>query len=419
MLNINYSTILTKNLILICDNYPIGLGEFFLDNEIKIAELYFDKIIVIVPKEQDQFNAHYKSKKIFVHEWTYQLKVTLILNTLPFIFSIHTISELFRTRKKTSLKNRIKILVNDALISSYLISQVRKVLSERKIDPKESIFYSYWHDYKALALARLKKKLNGTFVSRAHAFDIFAFRSTFNYLPYKKFVLSNLDQTYSISDNGKKELKQYIEKKHDEKVSVSRLGKLNSRMPLVDKTDDKIIICSCSHFNHIKRVHLIPRILKKVNLTNIHWEHFGWGIAEYEKMVHDELQDARFTFRLNGETENENILDFYSTHFVDLFINLSTHEGIPVSIMEALSAAIPVLATNVGGVSEIVDENCGFLIEKEFNVDLVAKKLEAYLKGSKEIKIDKRKKARLQWENKYNAEKNYADFYKQLLINAK
>jgi glycosyltransferase involved in cell wall biosynthesis len=134
-------------------------------------------------------------------------------------------------------------------------------------------------------------------------------------------------------------------------------------------------------------------------------------------MVHDELQDVKFSFELKGETENENILDFYNSNFVDLFINLSTHEGIPVSIMEAFSAGIPVLATNVGGVGEIVDENCGFIIEKEFNVDLVAKKLEVFLKASKEIKTVKRRNARLQWEKKYNAEKNYNNFYKQVVIN--
>jgi glycosyltransferase involved in cell wall biosynthesis len=408
---------LTKNLILLCDNYPIGLGEFFLDDEIKIAETYFDKIMVIVTKEQYQSFDHYTSDKLVVYEWAYQLNLSLILRSLPFIFSSNTFRELFRMRKQAGLKNIIKIVVNDALKSSNLMNQVRTVLTKEQLNPKESVFYSYWHDFKALALARLKQKIKGTFISRAHSSDIFAFRSAFNYLPYKRFILSNLDQTYSVSDIGKAELEKYIEEKDIEKVSVSRLGKQNLRAPLFEKTDDKIIICSCSHFNHLKRVHLIPRILKKVNIPNIHWVHFGWGYPEYENMVHDELQYARYSFELKGETENENILDFYSTNFVDLFINLSTHEGIPVSIMEAFSAAIPVLATNVGGVGEIVDENCGFIIEKEFNVDLVAKKLEVFLKATLQIQTEKRRNARLQWEKKYNAEKNYHDFYKQLVIN--
>ena len=383
----------------------------------KIAESFFEKIIVIVPLEQYQTFEHYSSPNMMVHQWSVKRDFSIIWNSVPFILSPTTFNEIFKSRTRTNIKNRLKIAFNDVFKSSYLMNEVQAILTKEQINPKESVFYSYWHDFKALALARLKQKIKGTFISRAHSSDIFAFRSTFNYLPYKRFILSNLDQTYSVSDIGKEELESYIEVKDIEKVSVSRLGKQNLRIPLFEKMDDKIIICSCSHFNHLKRVHLIPRILKKVNIPNIHWVHFGWGYPEYEKMVHDELQDATFTFRLNGETVNENILDFYSTNFVDLFINLSTHEGIPVSIMEALSAAIPVLATDVGGVSEIVDENCGFIIEKEFNIDLVAKKLEAYLKASKDIQTDKRRNARSQWENKYNAEKNYHDFYKQLVIN--
>ncbi len=386
----------------------------------KIAESFFERIIVIVPKEQYQAFEHYISPKMILHKWSFKRDFGVIMKSLPFVFSSTTINEIYRTRAQTKFKNRIKIAINDVLKSSYLMNEIQAILTKEQINPKESVFYSYWHDYKALALARLKQKIKGTFISRAHSSEIFAFRSTFNYLPYKRYILSSLDQTYTVSDIGKTELEKYIKEKDIEKVSVSRLGKQNLRIPLLlfEKMDDKIIICSCSHFNHLKRVHLVPRILKKVNIPNIHWVHFGWGYPEYEKMVYDELQDTRFTFELKGETENENILDFYSTNFVDLFINLSTHEGIPVSIMEAFSAAIPVLATNVGGVSEIVDENCGFLIEKEFNIDLVAKKLEAYLKASKDIQTDKRRNARSQWKNKYNAEKNYHDFYKQLVFNA-
>jgi colanic acid/amylovoran biosynthesis glycosyltransferase len=383
----------------------------------KIAESFFEKIIVIVPKGQCQTFEHYSSPNMMVYQWSFKRDFKVIWNSLPFVLSLITINEIFGSRKRTKIKNRLKIALNDVLKSSCLMNEVQVILTKEQLNPKESVFYSYWNDYKALALARLKKKIKGAFISRAHSSDIFAFRSRFNYLPYKRFILSNLDQTYSVSDIGKEELEKCIEEKDFEKVSVSRLGKQNLRSPLFEKTDDKIIICSCSHFNHLKRVHLIPRILKKVNIPNIHWVHFGWGYPEYENMVHDELQDVKFSFELKGETENENILDFYNSNFVDLFINLSTHEGIPVSIMEAFSAAIPVLATNVGGVGEIVDENCGFVIEKEFNVDLVAKKLEEYFSASYEIQINKRKNACLQWEKKYNAEKNYQDFYKQLVIN--
>src|SRR5207248_2262664 len=45
--------------------------------------------------------------------------------------------------------------------------------------------------------------------------------------------------------------------------------------------------------------------------------------------------------------------------------------GLPISILEALRAGLPVVASNVGGVSEcVIDGETGFLV-KQSNVDLL------------------------------------------------
>ena len=53
----------------------------------------------------------------------------------------------------------------------------------------------------------------------------------------------------------------------------------------------------------------------------------------------------------------------------DLYI-LSTHyEGLPISIIEAMSYALPIIATNVGGNKELVfDEKNGFLVNNEYEL---------------------------------------------------
>ena len=40
------------------------------------------------------------------------------------------------------------------------------------------------------------------------------------------------------------------------------------------------------------------------------------------------------------------------------------HEGIPVAMMEALGAGLPVIATRTGSTDELVDETCGILVEQ-------------------------------------------------------
>ncbi|MGH9429451.1 MAG: glycosyltransferase, partial [Terriglobia bacterium] len=49
---------------------------------------------------------------------------------------------------------------------------------------------------------------------------------------------------------------------------------------------------------------------------------------------------------------------------LDVFLNTSVHEGIPLSILEAMCCGKPVVAAKVGGIPEIIsDGKDGYLVE--------------------------------------------------------
>ena len=57
----------------------------------------------------------------------------------------------------------------------------------------------------------------------------------------------------------------------------------------------------------------------------------------------------------------ENMVPFYSE--LDLYMNTSVHEGIPMSVLEAMALGVPVVAPRTGGLCEIVeDKKNGYLI---------------------------------------------------------
>lgn len=90
----------------------------------------------------------------------------------------------------------------------------------------------------------------------------------------------------------------------------------------------------------------------------------GFTNAKYEQKIKQFIANNNLQNRvhfLGWKTQSE-ILKIYSE--VDLFVLPSLQESLPVSIAEAMAASKPVIATDVGGVSEMITEGkSGFLIE--------------------------------------------------------
>jgi len=65
--------------------------------------------------------------------------------------------------------------------------------------------------------------------------------------------------------------------------------------------------------------------------------------------------------RFWGARPHEAILEILES--ADVFVHCSDNEGLPVAISEALSAGLPVVASNVGGIPDLVREGeNGFLV---------------------------------------------------------
>jgi glycosyltransferase involved in cell wall biosynthesis len=111
-----------------------------------------------------------------------------------------------------------------------------------------------------------------------------------------------------------------------------------------------------------------------------------------------------------GHVPNSELRDLLTKEYFDLFINLSETEGIPVTIMEAQSAGIPVLATNVGGTSEIVNTQNGFLVEKDFTSESTLTIISNFLSSDETEKQQKRNASFENWRQNYNATSNYSQF---------
>lgn len=259
----------------------------------------------------------------------------------------------------------------------YYRSYVGHLLEElEKVEPlqhfvvkhnlQDALFYDYWFVNSTLALAELKRKgIVKHAISRVHGFDLYDERQFEGRVPFREYKVKWSDGIYAISKHGYQYLTSKLPKHLQAKVYLSYLGVNNAYQENapVRKDGAPFTIVSCARLVPLKRIPLLAETLSHTSLP-VHWIHFGDG-PERENVDNAIAKvSANCKVTLKGECSNEEILRFYAENYVDLFVSLSETEGLPVSMMEAISAGIPILAVSVNGIPEVVTPVTGVLINR-------------------------------------------------------
>ena len=357
-------------LVMLTNSYPYGDQEAFIEPEIRSFEKEFEEIHIYTLALPNSSITRYvpeNARVIQVCKSRYNGQLIAMLNTInPLSWK-----EIFFVKKayNYSFRSAISLLLNFYGKAPYLFM---KYLETE--DRTDTIFYSYWLSHLAYTLSLFKKKNSDVFcISRAHRVDNFI---DFKASLYRREIISSLNGIFPISLEGKKELETkvlpYIDSNHAD-IKVFHLGVDFSDIINPTKEKESMKIVSCSFIHHIKRLDIIINALEQIEDIPIEWIHFGGG--QDEQMIKDMANKKignkkNITYVIKGQTDHSVILDYYNLHHVDLFINCIDHEGIPVSIMEAMATGIVCCARDVGGNRELITNNeSGFLLEKNAGAD--------------------------------------------------
>ncbi len=402
-------------LILLNRKFPYKSGEAFLENEIDEIAGGFDKIF-IYPSDvcaADKLTRNIKSlnveARVLEQETVKKRQFKYLLKGIKFI-SV--------SKERSIIK---KIL--DAYFMAAADSQKVKILSDlKRIEFKQDdkiYIYSYWLYINAKVACLLKKYFQEHNVkcvafSRAHRFDIYEEKRKFSFLPQRKTLLYELNHVYACSDDGTNYLKEHYSAYAD-KISTAYLGTYDHGIGKSD-LQTKFRIVSCSRLSDVKRVYLIIEALKELKDSGIQleWTHLGGGDL-YDDIKKKAADLDWMEVHLDGAIANTEVYEHYHNVREDLFINVSSSEGLPVSIMEAISFGIPVVATDVGGTSEIViDKISGTLLNVDFEPKELADCIKQYATMDMAEYEKLRKSTRKLWEKYYQAPANYNKFVKSI-----
>ncbi|MCD6068715.1 MAG: glycosyl transferase family 1 [Bacteroidetes bacterium] len=387
------------------------LNTTFVVDEVKNLSDRFEKVNVYV---FDNSVSYTFKGNVIVKAFdfkTYRTSATLKRHIFTFLGIV--LSELIVFPKYLLHMKQFQRAVSELLRSFHVMDQLQQV----KIVEKNALYYTYWFNQWATVLViAKKKKLISSFITRAHGTDLYEYRvPVTKHIPFRRFQLKNAAHVFSVSETGAKYLSQKYPV-YKNKIHTSYLGSEDNGEGFFDPQGIFTIV-SCAHVRNIKRIHMIPEILMHADFP-VRWIHIG-GMAKNDptcdmlvkNIAEVETQNKLVSVEMKGNLLPEQVVDFYKITSVNLFLSVSVTEGLPVSMMEAISYGIPILATDVGGCKEIATNNTGRLIPSDFNTKQVADVI-AEIKDSSLNTIQGRKEIREFWRSVFEVQGNFSAFLK-------
>ena len=387
-----------KNLILITSEFPYYSGEPFLLNELPYLSKAFKQIYLfsINGSKKDA-----QTREVPINVQVYPLED--IKSNVKYIFNIAvgcTPSSKELKIKAQSIKHVLVSLYTRGR-SQRIAKRIYQIIRNEKLDVKDTTVYSFWFAYQAVAgwlLADMLKNDGSCVytVARAHGYDLYWERASGGFLPFQDVSLRKLDKCFPCSDYGTK----YLLEKYPWAESVIQTARLGTKDHGLNPYNGEKTLVTCCNLEPLKRMSLFAKAFCKLAKKDKSLKWICIGSGEQESQIIEIIKKAGLEKQviMTGRLSNDKVMDIYKTQGIMFFCNVSTSEGIPVSIMEAQSFGIPVIATDVGGTNELVNNRNGLLIDADMTYDTLYMHLKHSFELSQEMYNTMRRTSRETYE---------------------
>lgn len=299
----------------------------------------------------------------------------------------------------------VRVIVIKRLKRSFSISDFNVFFKILSIIKNEKVDFVTSHSSKIGVLARLACFFSNTrnaFVVHGWSFSndssYFAFKfyliieKLMKYFTDYFILVSKYDVEMGLKNN-------IIKNKNHVLIYNGSKDLLESNIKM--KQSEKIIISFVARFSSQKDHETLFDALNLLNIEHLNRltiNLIGGGEPSARFIEKSNSNKIRQSLNFIGETSEVNKYLVNS----DVFMLISNYEGLPVSIIEALSVGLPIVASDVGGVSELVIEGVnGVLVPKKDSL-VLSKILIRLATGSDYDLVSMGRKSREMFEESFN-----------------
>jgi L-malate glycosyltransferase len=247
-----------------------------------------------------------------------------------------------------------------------LASKLVNVVKYEKLDLLH-VHYAIPHASAAYMAKQIlaKEGIHIPFITTLHGTDITLLGRDASFEPVITFAINESDAVTSVSESLRKDTYAHFKISREIKVIPNFLNVSSYLMP--PQGDSKArhapngekIICHISNFRKVKRVEDVVEVFKKIRESmpaKMLFVGDGPERSNVERLCreYNVCGDIVFLGKLKSTKEILNL--------ADLFVLPSETESFGVSALEAMASGVPVIATNTGGLPEVVQDGVnGFL----------------------------------------------------------
>ena len=282
-----------------------------------------------------------------------------------------------------------KILAFSDMIQAY--KQLKKMVEEKQ--------YTLVHCHSPIGsvIARLacrkQRKKGLKLIYTAHGFHFFTGAPKKNWLiyyPIEKICARYTDILITICSEDyqrarKKKLGKNIVYSPGVGIDVDKVKKIDKKADkrqMLGIREKDILVLSVGELNQNKNHETIVRALKQLNRTDVHYVICGQG---------DKKEELERMAKQFGMEERLHLLGFRTDALewmkvADLFAFPSYREGLPVSLMEAMAAGLPVVCSKIRGNVDLIKDGEGGYMCEPMDVASFAENLSRLIKDAEQRK---------------------------------